>query len=116
MKNLKNIKVFEYDSAKDENVEISTKNIYAIAIKDTLLKATAIGFYKMFRENNEYYYVGKTSYTPYMDYSEVYVSQMVFGLVGAAIAINHQKNSNFYILKIGYLRGNSIPLSPIDDY
>jgi hypothetical protein len=116
MKDLKNIKILEYDYEKEENVEISTKNIYAIAIKDTLLKATSVGFYRLYKENNEYYYVGKTSYTPVRDKAEISAGYILFGLVGAVIAQSTQKNRNFFVLKIGYLKGNSIPLSPIDDY
>ena len=112
---LKDIKVFEFDKEKDENVEISSKNIYAVSDGYTLLKATANGFYKMYKENEDFYYLGKTSYTPNIDQSRVAMNQIAFGLIGAAIAREKEQKRHFFKLKIGYLTGSSIPISAIAD-
>jgi hypothetical protein len=107
--------VFEYDKEREENVEVSTKNIYAVSDGYTVLKATANGFYKMYKENSDFYYIGKTSYTPNVDESRVAMNQIAFGFIGASIALEKERKRHFFKLKIGYLNGNSIPVSAVED-
>lgn len=103
----KKIKVFKYTNGKKKKLDCKT--VYAVSDGNTLLKATSIGFYKLQKVGDDFYYTGQTSFS-YAN--NVAMGSLAFGLIGVAIASNVQKPGNeLYRFRINYLKGNSIPLS-----
>jgi hypothetical protein len=103
----KKIKVFKYTNGKKKKLDCKT--VYAVSDGNTLLKATSIGFYKLQKVDNDFYYTGQTSFS---NANSVAMYGLAFGLVGVAIASNvHKPGNELYRFRINYLKGNSIPLS-----
>lgn len=102
----KNIKVFKWDGKKKKRVDCNS--VYAVSDGNTLLKATSIGFYKLQKINGDFYYVGQTSFS---NSNNVAMWGYAFGLVGAAIASEAERNNGLFQFRINYIKGNSIPIS-----
>lgn len=110
--NLKNIKVYRWDAEKGKNKKIDCKTVYAVSDGNILLKATKIGFYKMEKVDNDFYYVGQTSFS---NANNVAMWGAAFGLVGGAIASGAERNSGQFRFKINYMEGNSIPIAKVNE-
>lgn len=110
--NLKDIKVYRWDAEKGKNKKIDCKTVYAVSDGNVLLKATKIGFYKLEKVDNDFYYVGQTSFS---NANNVAVWGAAFGLAGAAIASGAERNSGRFRFKINYMEGNSIPIAKANE-
>lgn len=104
--NPKKIKVFKWNGKRKKRVDC--RDVYAVSDGNSLFKATAIGFYKLQKINNDFYYVGQTSFSNSNNVAEM---AFTFGLVGAAIASGAERNTGLFRFRISYLKGNSIPVS-----
>lgn len=103
-----NIKVYKWDQGKRKKTKLDNKTVYAVSDGNILLKATTIGFYRLKKINHDFYFVGQTSFS---NSNNVAMWGAAFGLVGAAIAAEAERNTQLFRFKINYRRGNSIPIS-----
>jgi hypothetical protein len=103
------IKAYFWDSIKQKKIKIEKDSVYAIFDGTTLLKATSIGFYKLYKSGMDYYYFGQTSFTVSKDPEIMW--GLMFGLIGSSIAYALDKDDQLYKFKINHLKGNSIPVS-----
>ncbi len=102
------IKVYKWDKAKKRKTRVENKAVYAVSDGETLLKATTIGFYELKKINGDFYYVGQTSFS---NANNTAMWGAAFGVVGAVIAAESERNTQLYQFKLNYLKGNSIPIS-----
>ena len=115
IKNERKIVVFSLDKESNQRTIIDNKNVYAVSDGTTVLKATQIGFYKLEKKENDFYYIGQTSATNYQspNVGAAAVAGMAFGLAGAIIANSvaiQNSNKPLHYFKLNYLKGNSVPI------
>lgn len=108
--NTKRIGVYKWDKVKNKKIRLSNEDVYAVSDGKVLLKATAIGFYKLTKIDNDFYYAGQTSFTNSFN---VALWGAMFGVVGALAASNSERNDGQYWLKINYVSGSSIPIGKV---
>ncbi len=111
-----NIKVYKWDKAKKRKIRVENKSVYAVCDGEILLKATTIGFYELKKINNDFYYVGQTSFSNANNAAMWGAAGgaafgIVGGVVGAVIAAESERNTQLFQFKINYLKGNSILIS-----
>ncbi len=110
--NPKNCMAFKWEKGKNKKTKIDKESIYAVSDGHVVLKATTIGLYQLTKTNNDFYYVGQTSFS---NSNNVAMWGATFGLIGAAIASDSERNSALFRFKINYRIGNSIPISQTMD-
>jgi hypothetical protein len=94
--------------------EIDNNSVYAVSDGNVVCKATTIGFYKLKRENNDFYYDGKTSFSTSNNNTAAIAGAAMFGLIGGMLASSTTVNLDLFHFKINYRKGNSIPISKVE--
>ena len=110
--NCKNIKVYKYDSGKTNRTRLDNHSCYAVSDGNIVLKATAIGFYKLEKINSDFYFDGQTSFS---NANNVAMWTLAAGMIGAAVASGAERNYQRFRFKINYRKGNSVLISKAID-
>ena len=92
---------------KGKKQKVKQKEVYAVSDGNAVLKSTELGYFELYKENGDFFYVGNTSFT---HESNVTTAWAWFGITGAIIASNSDRESRQFILKVNHRKGNSVPI------
>lgn len=92
---------------KGKKEKIKLKEVYAVSDGNVVLKATELGYYELYKKDGDFFYVGNTSFT---HESNVATAWAWFGITGAIIAANSDRETRQFILKVNHRKGNSVPI------
>jgi hypothetical protein len=98
--NLKDVKLISHN---DMEFEPNENNTYAIVFNGIPYIYTNYGFYKLYRKNDDFYFIGKAKETAKS--GNVIAASILFGAIGGAIASSAKSE---FEMKIDHLNGSFI--------
>ncbi|GAB3029597.1 hypothetical protein [Spirosoma pulveris] len=108
------IQVYTWDEKHKKRTKLRPDGLFAVSDGTMLLRATGLGFYKMMKEGDDFFY-----WRPRPNYASsgtapLFMSIMfgaVGGLAAGAIQANSKESNQWLLQKVNYRKGNSVPVS-----
>ena len=89
-------------------MNIKSEDAYAIVHEGKPYISTGYGFYPLYRNNNDFYFVGTVKPLTSNNDTKVLAAGMMFGVIGSIIAGNSNASSENYFIVIDHINGGFI--------
>jgi len=95
----------------DENeklINVKSDEAYAIVYEGKPYISTGYGFYPLYRNDNDFYFVGTVKPLTSNNEDKVFAAGMMFGAIGAIVAGNSKASGENYFIVIDHINGGFI--------